>query len=171
MAGLGPNGERLLIGNRRLLVEDGISIAGLEALAAQHEEQGHTVVFVSLGTRLSGLVVLRNAIRPGARAAVQRLFDLGLQVYFLSGDHRATADAIAAKLDIEHVKADLSPEEGAREVARLGESGALSAVIGKPSVDGSWLDAAGIAIAVSKRRPQHGQGSPRHSFPCLSDHR
>ncbi|MEC7525758.1 MAG: HAD family hydrolase [Myxococcota bacterium] len=140
-----PSGEALVAGNRALLLEEGVSVAVADAHASRAEERGHTVVFVGLDGRVKAVMSLRDEDRIGARAAVQRLIDLGIEVVLVSGDHRGTVEALAKPLDITHVKAELLPDEQGAEVRRLRETGGVVAVVGRP-VDQAALDAADVPV-------------------------
>ncbi len=146
---LSPGGEPFVIGNRQLLLDEGVSVAIADAEAARAEARGHTVLFVGLGGRVRSIISLQDPIRPGARAAVQRVFDLHVEAVLISGDHRGTAEALARNLDVSHVKAELLPEERGAEVRRLRESGSLVAAVGRPQLDEAALAAADVPIVLS----------------------
>jgi P-type E1-E2 ATPase len=143
-----PDGEELVVGNRALLLEEGVSVAVADADAASSEARGHTVVFVGLDGRARALVTLRDEDRLGARAAVQRLIDLGAEVVLVSGDHRGTVEAIAKHLDIGHVKAELLPDEQGAAVRRLRETGGAVAVIGRAGADDGALAEADVPVVL-----------------------
>ena len=153
MAGRGvtaitPSGQTLVVGSRQLLLAEGVSVAVADADAARAEARGHTVVFVGVEGRVRAVISMRDEERPGARAAVQRLNDLGVEVLLLSGDHRATIEALARPLDIGHVKAELLPDEQGAEVRRLRETGGLVAVIGRAGHDEPCLTAADVPVVL-----------------------
>src|SRR5690606_23202990 len=110
--------------------------------------EGRTVVFLAVGGRARGLLVFEDPVRPDARAAVQRLMDLDLEVVLLSGDHRASVETLARTLDITHVKAELTSEERAAEVHRLREGGGVVAAIGRAPADELSLAAADVALTL-----------------------
>ena len=143
----GPNGEEVVVGSRRLLLDQGISVAAADAYAARAEASGRTVVFVAVGGRVRGVFALQDHLRAGARAAVQRLFDLGLEVVLLTGDQRGPIEQLAAGFDIAHIKCELLPDERGQEVRSLREAGGRVAVIGYPADDAAALGAADVAIA------------------------
>ncbi len=146
---LSPGGEPFVIGNRQLLLDEGVSVALADAEAARAEARAHTALFVGLGGRVRAVVALQDAVRPGARAAVQRIFDLQVEAVLVSGDHRGTVEALARNLDVTHVKAELLPEERGAEVRRLRESGGTVAAIGRLAHDDAALAAADVPIALS----------------------
>jgi cation transport ATPase len=145
---LGPGGEPLVIGNRQLLLEEGVSVAVADEEATRAETQGYTALFVGLGGRVRAVLALQDEMRPGARAAVQRIVDLSVEPVLLSGDHRVTVEALARTLDVAHVKAELLPEERGTEVRRLAESDGVVAVVGHPRHDDAALAVAGVPIVL-----------------------
>ena len=145
VSALTPGGDRVLLGSRQLLIEDGVSVALAEADAARAEGRGHTALFLSHAGKVRAVFVVRDEVRPDARAAVQRLFDQGAEVVLLSGDSRATVEALARQVDVTNVKAELLPEERGEEVRRLGEQGVVAAV-GKPGLDAHVLEAADVPV-------------------------
>lgn len=142
------NGESVLIGSRQLLLDEGVSVAMGDGDAKHAEERGLSVVFVAVERRLRAMLMLRDEDRPGARAAVQRLIDLDVEVLFVSGDHRATVEALAKTLDVDHVKAELTPSERAVEIGRLRESGRVVAAVGRGGFDDATLAGADVPVAL-----------------------
>lgn len=154
---IGPAGESLVIGNRQLLLDEGVSIALADAEATHAEERGYTALFLGVGGRVRGVLALSDSVRVGARAAVQRVFDLGVEVVLLSGDHRVTVEALAEKLDVAHVKAELLPNEQGGEVVRLREAGGAVAVVGHPDRDSSALAEADVPVVLRAAGGPHGE--------------
>jgi cation transport ATPase len=141
-------GGALVLGNRHSLLASGVSVAVADREAQHAESQGRTVVFLAVGGRVRALFVFEDPVRPEARAAVQRLIDLDVEVVLLSGDHRATVESLARTVEITHVKAELTSEERAAEVGRLREAGGVVAVIGRAEGDELPLAAADIALTL-----------------------
>ncbi|MFK7985743.1 MAG: HAD family hydrolase [Sandaracinaceae bacterium] len=152
-----PEGESLVVGNRGLLISEGVSVAVADADATRSEERGHSVIFVATEGRARAVISLRDEERLGARAAVQRLIDLGIEAVLLSGDHRGTIEALAAQLDITHVKAELLPEERGKEVKRLRETGGVVAVVGRSGRDDMALEAADVAVVLGAAGAADGE--------------
>jgi cation transport ATPase len=141
-------GGALVLGNRHSLLASGVSVAVADREAQHAESQGRTVVFLAVGGRVRALFVFEDPVRLEARAAVQRLIDLDVEVVLLSGDHRATVESLARTVDITHVKAELTSEERAAEVGRLREAGGVVAVLGRASADELPLAVADIALTL-----------------------
>jgi cation transport ATPase len=146
---LSPEGEPFVVGTRRLLLQEGISVAAADAEAARAETKGRVPIFMALGGRVRAVMTLQYELRVGARPAIQRLFDMGLEVVLLTGAHRGAVQELATALDIEHVKADLLPEERGQQVRSLRETGGTAAVIGRPADDDAALAAADAGIVLS----------------------
>jgi P-type Cu+ transporter len=145
---LASGGEELAVGNRKLLLDHGVSVAAADAIAFSVESSGHTAIFVSLAGRVRGVFSLQDPLRPGARAAIQRLMDMNLEVVLLTGDQRGTVERIGAGLDIAHIKAELLPSERGHEVKLLRDAGGHVAVIGNPQDDHEALSEADVGIAL-----------------------
>jgi Cu+-exporting ATPase len=148
LTGLTASGESIVIGNRQLLLDEGISTAVGDHDAERAEQRGFSVVFVAIDRRLRAIIAMRDEDRPGARAAVQRLMDLGCEVLLVSGDHRATVESLARPLDVDHIKAELTPEERGSEVRRLREGGAIVSTIGQAGSDDTALAAADVPVVL-----------------------
>ena len=163
-AGLGvtavtADGEATVVGSRRLLLSEGVGVALADAEAAQAEANGRTAVFVAIGGRVRGFFTLQDSPRQGVRSAVQRLFDLDIEVVLLTGNPRSTVKTLAMSLDIAHIKAELLPEERGQAVANLRDAGRKVAVIGHPEQDSAALAAADVAIALSAAGGSAGERS------------
>jgi Cu+-exporting ATPase len=146
MRATGPDGELVLVGSRQLLLDEGTSVALIEAEAQRSESRALSVIFVAIESRARAWIALRDELRPGARAAVQRLIDLDIEVVALSGDHRGTIEALARDVDIDTVKAELTPEERVAEIRRLRDLGGRVSVIGRPDLDRDVLGVADVPV-------------------------
>jgi len=142
------SGEACAVGSRVLMLNQHVPIAAVENRLAELEAHGRTVLLVAVNSKLIGMVALQDGVRPGARASVQYLLDAGIEPVLLSGDSRETCEAIARSLDIEHVRPEVLPADRANEIKRIAESGALVAVVGRPSVDENALAAGDVAVAL-----------------------
>jgi cation transport ATPase len=152
-AGLGvtavaSTGERLVVGGRAIMLEEKIGVAVADGRIAELEAQGRSVLLVALGDRVVGLIALQDGLRPGARAAVQRLLDARIEPVLLSGDARETCETIGRALDIDHVRPEVPPGDRGAEVRALSEGGSIVAVIGHPASDDGALGSADVAVAM-----------------------
>ncbi|MFZ1642800.1 MAG: heavy metal translocating P-type ATPase [Candidatus Contendobacter sp.] len=152
IAGQGATGQvegwALLVGNRRLLEERGIDAAPLRDEAERLAAQGQTPVFVAVDGRLAGLVTVADPLKPDSAAAIARLQDLGLRLALLTGDHAATARAIAAQVGIEMVFAEVPPTAKADVIAELQAGGAVVGMVGDGINDAPALARADVGLAM-----------------------
>jgi P-type E1-E2 ATPase len=130
------------------MLEQKIGGAVLDARVSQLEAQGRSVLLVALGDRVVGLIALQDGLRAGARPAVQRLLDAGIEPVLLSGEARDTCETIGNALDIEHVRPEVLPADRGAEVRALAEGGNVVSVIGHPAIDDAALAAADVAVAM-----------------------
>jgi P-type Cu+ transporter len=153
-AGLGvtasaSSGERLVVGGRAIMLEEKVGVAVVDARISELEALGRSVLLVALGDRLVGLIALMDGLRPGARAAVQKLLDVHIEPALLSGEARETCETLARALDIEHVRPEVLPADRGPEVRALAEGGSVVAVVGHPLRDDGALGAADVAVAMT----------------------
>ena len=159
IAGIGPDGEAVALGNRHLLIAEGVGGALADEAAAEAEGRGETVLLLARAGRVRGLLTLHDEPHPGARPAVQRLFDQGVDVVLLSGDHRSTVAAQAARLGVVHVEAELTPEERGEVVERLAGSGGTVGAVGRsPEHDPMLLRAEIPAVLGAAGAPAGDRG-------------
>jgi len=145
---LAASGERLVVGSRALLLQEKVSVAVADARVTELEAQGRSVLLVALAEKLVGLIALQDGLRPGARAAVQRLLDAQIEPVLLSGEARETCETIGRALDIEHIRPEVLPADRGAEVRALGEGGHVVAVLGHPATDDASLGAADVSVAL-----------------------
>jgi cation transport ATPase len=141
-------GEPLVVGTRALMLKERISVARAEPKINELEAIGRTTLLVALGGRLVGLVGLQDGLRPGARAAIQHLLDVGVEPVLLSGDTRETCETLGHALDIDHIRPELLPGEQGDEIRRMADGGATVAVVGHGATDEAALGAADVSVAL-----------------------
>jgi P-type Cu+ transporter len=156
---LSAMGERLVVGSRALLLREKVSVAIADARVTELEMQGRSVLLVALAGKLVGLIALQDGLRPGARAAVQRLLDSRLEPVLLSGEARETCETFGRMLDVDHIRPEILPEGRGGEVRALGEGGQLIAVIGRPQTDDGALGAADVSVALGAAGSTPGEWS------------
>jgi len=140
---------RLLLGNRRLMQSRGVEVDALGSRALRLEQEGRSVVFVALAGDAKGLIAVADRPRPEAVAVVQTLRARGLQPIMLTGDGRATAEAIARAVGIDRVVAEVLPDQKAAEIQRLRADGRLVAMVGDGINDAPALAQADVGLALS----------------------
>jgi len=140
-------GRTVLVGNRNLLERNGIR-PGLDRDAERLRAEAKTAVYVAADGRMLGLIAVADRIRPTAQAAISALHGLGIRVLLLTGDSRATAEAVANTVGLDEVRAEVLPGDKAAEVKRLEESGRRVAMVGDGVNDAPALAAASVGIAI-----------------------
>ena len=144
-------GKRVDLGNLSLMQARGIGAAGLAPLAARADAlraDGHTVLIVAVDGRAVGLIAVADPIRPSAADAVRDLKAEGLRLVMLTGDNRVTAEAIARRLGLDDVRADVRPEDKQRAIQQLQAEGRLVAMAGDGVNDAPALAQATVGIAM-----------------------
>lgn len=141
-------GQRLLVGNARLLQEAGVDITAGEADLARLESEAKTTMFVAEGGRLVGVLAVADPIKPETAETVAALHDLGLKTAMLTGDNRRTAEAIARQAGIDQVVANVLPDGKVAEIQRLQEQFGTVAMVGDGINDAPALTQANVGIAI-----------------------
>jgi P-type Cu+ transporter len=146
-------GRRLVVGTRRFLQEAGIDMGSglggtLAAEADRRRSQGATVVLVAIDGQPAGAIAVADPVKASTSAALAALKDAGIRVVMLSGDNAATARAVAARLGIGEVKAEVLPEDKRRIVEGLRRQGRVVAMAGDGVNDAPALAAADVGIAM-----------------------
>ena len=142
------NGKTVLLGNRRLMDEEKVIMAGLELQAARLQGAGQTVVHVAADGQLAGLIAIADAPRPTAAAMVRKMQARGVEVAMLTGDNRATADRVAGELGIGTVIADVLPGQKADRIKELQNSGKKVGMVGDGVNDAPALTQADVGFAI-----------------------
>lgn len=153
MPGLGVraavNGCKVVLGRPQLLVEQGLGSAEYpEAGANEQAAPGQTIIGVAIGEEIAGTLALRDMLRPEARAAVTRFNSLGVHTVLVTGDNWATANQIAAELEITEVYAESLPQEKVAIVKKFQSEGRRVAFVGDGVNDGPALATADVGIAM-----------------------
>jgi Cu+-exporting ATPase len=141
-------GKKLLLGNLRLMKERGLSLDRLEEKAAKLLEEGKTVMFLGLDSKVAGIVALADTLKPNAKEALQALRKIGIETAMLTGDNQRTAEAIAQEAGIDRVLADVLPEHKASEVKKFQDERKVVAMVGDGINDAPALAQADVGIAI-----------------------
>jgi Cu+-exporting ATPase len=141
-------GRSVALGNEALLEELGVDRAPLAAAADAMRAEAQTVMFAAVDGKLAGLLGVADPVKESAPEALVALHDEGLRVVMLTGDHRVTAEAVARRLAIDELRAEVLPADKAREVARLQEQGHRVAMAGDGINDAPALARADVGIAM-----------------------
>jgi P-type Cu+ transporter len=142
------NGHAVVLGNRRLMEDDGISVTELTTAAEELRNLGQTVMFVALDRRVVGLVGVADPIKETTAEAIRQLHSEGIRVVMLTGDNRTTADAVARQLTIDNVIPEVLPDQKVDVVRRLQQEGKFVAMAGDGINDAPALAQAQVGIAM-----------------------
>ncbi|MFZ0882407.1 MAG: heavy metal translocating P-type ATPase, partial [Candidatus Acidiferrales bacterium] len=142
------DGATAALGNRALFVELNVSVPELEEKARQMEADGQTAMFVACGGQAIGLIGVADPIKATTGEAIERLHKDGIKVVMLTGDSRATAEAVARTLGIDKVIADVLPGEKAEVIRKLQAEGRVVAMAGDGVNDAPALSQANVGVAM-----------------------
>lgn len=141
-------GEEILAGNRKLMDEQNISLAGMEAISDKLAEEGKTPMYVAIDGELAGIVAVADVVKESSRAAIERLHKMGIEVAMITGDNKKTASAIAKQVGIDRVLAEVLPQDKSNEVKKLQSENRKVAMVGDGINDAPALAQADIGIAI-----------------------
>ena len=142
------NNRRIVIGNSRLMTQQGIELGRFADEADSLAGKGRTPIFIGIDGTIAGLLAVADTIKPNAENAIRRLSTMGIEVVMMTGDNQRTAEAVAAELGIERVFAGVLPEQKASYVAQLQKEGKRVAMVGDGVNDAPALAQADIGIAI-----------------------
>jgi len=142
------DGQTILLGNAGFLSSAGIETDALAQAAERLRADGATVINIAIGTKLAGLFAIADPIKPSTPGALRALAADGIKVIMLTGDNRTTANAVARKLGLTDVEAEVLPEQKGHVVAKLQKAGLLVAMAGDGVNDAPALAAAEVGIAM-----------------------
>jgi P-type Cu+ transporter len=142
------DGQKVLIGNERLLEENGIKAAALTQKAEELRREGQTVILIAVNGNAAGLIGISDSIKASAAQALLDLKREGVRLVMLTGDSRATAQAVAKTLGIEEFEAEVLPDRKSEAVQRLQKEGRTVAMAGDGINDAPALAQADVGIAM-----------------------
>lgn len=142
-------GHSILIGNRKLMGDNKIPV--LESVGSdltKLEKEGKTAVLVAIDNKLSGIIAMADTIKENAKEAIDSLNSIGIEVVMLTGDNEKTANAIASKLGINRVIAQVLPQQKEQVISKLRSEGRVVAMVGDGINDAPALARADLGIAI-----------------------
>jgi Cu+-exporting ATPase len=139
---------RGLVGQARLLKDEGVDVSLLSDEADKLESEGRTIAFVALGDSVAGLIAIADEIKPDSAEAIRELHHLGLKTMMLTGDNERTARAVAETVGIESVRSGLMPEDKVEVVRELQRQGQSVVMVGDGINDAPSLKQADVGIAI-----------------------
>ena len=141
-------GKLVLVGNLKFMTDRGVAAGDHEAAAETLATNGKTPMFVAVDGRSAGLVACADTVKEDSKQAIARLRAVGIEVYMITGDNRRTAEAIARKVGVDHVLAEVLPADKAQQVRKLQLEGKVVAMVGDGINDAPALAQADVGIAI-----------------------
>jgi Cu+-exporting ATPase len=141
-------GQTVLFGNRKLMQENGIDLVSLPEKADELAEYGQTCMYLAVDGSAAGIVAISDPVKADSKAAIRRLHNLGLKVVMLTGDNKATANAVAQQTGIDEVIAEVLPEDKSKEVIKLQQRGERVGMVGDGINDAPALASADVGFAI-----------------------
>lgn len=142
------DGKSLLVGTRKLMLENGIAIESVLKSVEELEQQGKTAMFIAIDHQLAAIIAVADTIKESSAEAVRSLKEMGIEVWMITGDNTRTAQAIARQVGISNVLAEVLPEHKAEKVAELKRQGKIVAMVGDGINDAPALVTADVGIAI-----------------------
>ena len=142
------DGRLVVIGNATFLTEQGVDASTLQSVADELRRDGATAVLVGVAGRAAGVIGIADPVKGSTSQALAALKAAGIRVIMLTGDNRTTAEAVARKLGITEVEADVLPDQKGAVVAKLRAEGRVVAMAGDGVNDAPALAAADVGIAM-----------------------
>lgn len=140
--------RRVLVGSRRLMQEHNLDTAALEETLLRLEHEAKTAMLVAIEDRLAGVIAVADTLKEDSVAAIEELRRMGLETAMITGDNRHTAQAIADRVHIGHVLAEVLPDGKVDEVRKLQEQFGLVAFVGDGINDAPALKQANVGVAI-----------------------
>ncbi|OGE37382.1 copper-translocating P-type ATPase [Candidatus Daviesbacteria bacterium RIFCSPHIGHO2_12_FULL_37_11] len=147
VAGL-VDGKQVYFGNRKLMEQEKIGIGNYLEQIERLENEGKTVMMLGIGGKLAGLIGVADTIKDSAKEGVEALQKRGIEVIMITGDNQRTANAIAQKLGIKRILAEVLPDQKEAEIRKIQSEGKVVAMVGDGINDAPALAAADIGIAM-----------------------
>ena len=142
------DGRKVALGNPAMMEAVRVDVGALEGQADALRREGATAIFAALDGKAAGVIAIADPIKTTTAEAVRALKDAGVRVVMLTGDNRTTAEAVARKLDIAEIEAEVLPQDKGRVVERLRKEGRIVAMAGDGVNDAPALAAADVGIAM-----------------------
>ncbi|MCR4331393.1 MAG: heavy metal translocating P-type ATPase [Sulfuricaulis sp.] len=141
-------GKRILFGNARLMAKHRIDLGNLPQRAEQLAAQAQTPMFLAVGDTAAGIVAVADPVKPDSKAAIVRLHAIGLKVVMITGDNRATAEAVAREVGVDEVMAEVLPGDKAEKASELQARGEIVGMVGDGINDAPALAQADVGYAI-----------------------
>jgi Cu+-exporting ATPase len=141
-------GREILVGNRKLMKDNKVSIEYIEGQIGELEMEGKTAMITAIDGRAMGIIAVADTLKEHAIGAVKQLQKMGLEVIMLTGDNERTANAMAKRIGIQHVLSEVLPKDKAVEIKNLQSEGKIVGMVGDGINDAPALAQADVGIAI-----------------------
>lgn len=142
------SGKTVLLGNGKLLSENGVDTAELAKTAEEYAQSGKTPVMCACDGKSAGVIAVADKIKSDSRSAVEKLEKSGIECVMLTGDSKKTAAAIAGQAGIKNVVAEVMPDDKAEQIKNIQEKGRVTAMVGDGINDAPALAQSDVGIAI-----------------------
>ncbi len=142
------DGQRVLVGSKRLLENNGVALAGFDEVLTRLEGEAKTAMLVAVDGQAVGVVAVADTTKEGSEEAIARMKALGLEVILISGDNRRTAEVIGRQMGIDRVMAEVLPGDKAGQIKALQAEGRTVGMVGDGINDAPALAQADVGIAI-----------------------
>ncbi|NLK99403.1 MAG: copper-translocating P-type ATPase [Clostridiales bacterium] len=142
------NGQLILLGNRKLMIDRNISLRKLEESSDRLANEGKTPMYIAIDNSLAGIIAVADTVKNTSKRAIDSLHNMGIKVAMITGDNERTAQAIARQVGIDQVLSEVLPEDKANEIKKLQSEGKKVAMVGDGINDAPALAQANIGIAI-----------------------
>lgn len=141
-------GKDILLGNKKLMIENNINIESLHVESDRLATEGKTPMYIAINNKLSGIIAVADTVKENSKAAIEELKKMNVNVAMITGDNKKTAEAIAKSVGIDIVLAEVLPEDKANEVKKLQKQNRKVAMVGDGINDAPALVQADVGIAI-----------------------
>jgi Cu+-exporting ATPase len=141
-------GRRVVLGNLKMMQKESVALGDLEKTATKLADDGKTPMYVAIDNKAAGIVAVADTVKEDSAEAIAALQKMGIEVVMITGDNQRTADAIARKVGVKRVLAEVLPEDKAQNVQKLQAGGKKVAMVGDGINDAPALAQADVGLAI-----------------------
>jgi len=143
------NGKNILVGRKELMEENGLDVSSVQGTVSQLQEEGKTAMFVGEERKLLGVIAVADTLKEETKTAIEQLHRMGFKTIMLTGDNQKTANAIAKKVGVDEVIAEVLPDEKVEVIKKLQKGGEIKvAMVGDGINDAPALTQADVGVAI-----------------------
>lgn len=142
------NGKKMWIGTRKLMQQQGIEIESILTMMEELEDNGKTAMLVAIDGQLAGMIAVADQVKESSKDAISRLKEMGLKVVMITGDNSRTANAIGRQVGVDEIRAEVLPQDKAKEVEKYQNEGFKVGMVGDGINDAPALAVADVGMAI-----------------------